>query len=273
MIISLTRIFAGLAFLSLLACAETKSPRDADWYPEDSIFGGVELSMQDDAARYVVMLYDMDSKKICTGTLISPQLVLTAAHCVGRRQNGITLAFGVDPLTGKYISRQSTAFKAHHLFNAATNRNDLAIIRFNSDAPKGYMPAMLPGPSFPVKATYSFSAIGYGRLTGMPPATDKDAQGSGRLRSTDLVINSLSKDEKSFIVGQNGGRGICSGDSGGPALMRLRGSDYVVGVASAVIWSGKNAQKNRDVCADRSMYMNVSRYGTWIRETSQNLLK
>ncbi|MNL01504.1 Trypsin [compost metagenome] len=273
MIITFTRIFAGFAFLAVLACAKSETPRTNNWYQDDSIFGGVELSAQDDAARYVMMLYDVDSKKTCTGTLIAPQLVLTAAHCLGRRQNGITLAFGVDPMTGKYISRQSIAFKAHDLFNSTNNRNDLAIIYFNGEAPRGYMPALVAPTSFPVKATYAFSAVGYGRYSGLPPASEKDAQGSGRLRSTDLKINSISKDEKTFIVGQNSGRGICAGDSGGPALMRLKGRDYVVGVASAVIWSGKDGQKNRDVCADRSMYMNVSRYGPWIRETSQNLLK
>lgn len=273
MIITFSRIFAGFSLLAVLACAKPEASRTGNWNHNDSIFGGTELSTQDDAARYVMMIYDIDSKKICTGTLISPQLVLTAAHCVGRRQDGITLAFGVDPMTGKYISRQSVSFKAHHLFNPTTNRHDLAVIYFKGGAPRGYLPVLVAPTDFPVKATYAFSAVGYGRYSGLPPTTDKDAQGSGRLRSTDLTINSLSKDEKTFIVGQNSGRGICAGDSGGPALMRLKGRDYVVGVASAVIWSGKNEQTNRDVCADRSMYMNVSRYSTWIRETSQNLLQ
>jgi secreted trypsin-like serine protease len=272
MIFTFTRIFAGFAFLTLLACAKSESSRSYNWNHDDSIFGGVELSAQADAARYVMMIYEEDSKKICTGTLIGPQLILTAAHCVGSRQDGITLAFGVDPMSGTYILRKSAGFKTHHLYNSASNRNDLAIIYFKGETPRGYMPALVPAASFPVKETYSFSAVGYGRYSGLPPATEKDSQGSGRLRSTDLIINSISKDEKSFIVGQNNGRGICSGDSGGPALMRLNGHDYVVGVASAVIWSGKEMQKNRDVCADRSMYMNVSRYGTWIREASQNLL-
>ncbi len=266
------RILASLAFFVLLACADSKTFRDS-WAQDNSIIGGTELSAQDDAARYVVMVYDEDSKKICTGTLIGPQLILTAGHCVGRRQDGITLAFGVDPMTGKYIARKSIAFKVHHLYNSSKSLNDLALIYFKGQAPQGYMPAIVAPPSFPVKASYYFSAIGYGRYSGRTPISEKDAQGSGRLRSTDLKIYSISKDEKSFIVGQSTGRGICSGDSGGPALMRLKGRDYVVGVASAVIWSGKDSMGNGNACADRSLYMNVSRYNVWIQETSQYLLK
>jgi secreted trypsin-like serine protease len=272
MIITFMRILASIAFFVLLACAEAETSRDS-WVLDNSIVGGFELSAQDDAARYVVMVYDEDSKKICTGTLIEPQLILTAGHCVGRRQDGITLAFGVDPMTGKYVARKSIAFKVHNLYNSPKNQNDLALIYFQGKVPQGYMPALVAPLSFPVKVTYDFTAVGYGRFTGRPPVTEKDAQGSGRLRSTDLKISSISKDEKSFIVAQNSGRGICSGDSGGPALMRLNGRDYIVGVASAVIWSGKDLQNKGDACSDRSMYMNVSRYGTWIKETSQNLLK
>ena len=255
-----------------MACADSKTTRNA-WLPVDSIIGGVELSAQDDAARYVVMLYDEDLKKLCTGTLIAPQLVITAGHCVGKKQNGITLAFGVNPMSGQYVRRRSVAFKVHDLYNAAKNQNDLAIIRFMGEAPNGYQPAYVAPAGFPVKAPYAFSAVGYGRYSGLPPSSEKDGQGSGRLRSTDLHIKTLSKDEKIFMVGQNMGRGICSGDSGGPALMRLNGKDYIVGVASAVVWSKTNSQKSRDVCSDRSMYMNVSRYGVWIRETSQYLLQ
>jgi hypothetical protein len=63
--------------------------------------------------------------------------------------------------------------------------------------------------------------------------------------------------------------------------MRYQGKDYVVGVASAVSWTVPDEVKadernqyiqNKDVCKEKSIYMNVKNFRTWIDTESKKLL-
>ncbi len=102
------------------------------------------------------------------------------------------------------------------------------------------------------------------------------------LRNVDLQIESFNQNATQFYVNQRSLKGICNGDSGGPAIMRYNNKDYVIGVASAISWSIPGEIKaderdeyleNKDLCAEKSIYMNVKKFRSWIFENSQKLLK
>ncbi|WP_295905235.1 S1 family peptidase [uncultured Bdellovibrio sp.] len=272
---------SSLIVLALTACGGSQSAIDT-LVDSDAIVGGKDTTKDNVISKYVVLIYDNPTKTYCTGLLIKKDVILTAAHCVGADYKGLTLAFGLKPLSGDYVMRSAAKTWVHDKYKKSNSadRNDIALILIKGNAPDGYQTLLLPDSSFPLKAGYTFTAAGYGRISGKKvPSTD--TQGSGFLRNVDLKIDSMSANESQFYVDQKSGQGICSGDSGGPALMRYQGKDYVVGIASAISWSvpseiredeKKQYIDNKDVCAEKSIYMNVKQYRTWIDDGLKKLL-
>lgn len=277
-----TQLYVSSLIVFLLAACggsqqDLKTPLDA------GIIGGKEVSSQSSIAKYVVLVYDKPTETYCTGTLIKPNIILTAAHCVGSNYESLSLAFGVNPLTGNYILRQAANAIANKDYQKekSNQRNDVALILIKGTAPAGYQPLLLPDEQFPLQSSYTFTAAGYGRISGKKEKGD-DPQGSGVLRQVDLQIDSFSTDDMQFYVNQQSAKGICNGDSGGPALMTYKGQNYVVGVASAISWTVPDEIKedqrnqyieNKDFCSEKSIYMNVKKFRTWILENSEKLLK
>lgn len=271
----------SLLVLILWGCG----PENTDYTPSPgdvAIVGGDTTDKDNPIANYVVLIYDNPTKTYCTGTLIKKNLILTAAHCIGAGPEGLSLAFGLNPLSGQYtlIKAHKVAFHSKYKKLNASERNDVALISFKQAAPANYRPVLLPMADFPLQKGLRFTAAGYGRISGKR-TTPNDTQGSGQLRQVELGIVSFSQDETQFYVDQASGKGICSGDSGGPALMRYADKDYVVGVASAISWTIPDEVReeersqyiqNKDVCREKSIYMNVKKYLPWIEENSKKLL-
>lgn len=272
---------SSLIVLTLSACGYSESgysPR-----PEDAaIVGGFTTNKGNTISNYVVLIYDNPTKTYCTGTLIRKNLILTAAHCVGAGPEGLSLAFGLNPLSGTYTLRKAHKTALHDKYKKmnSTDRNDVALISFKEALPANYRPVNLPDSKFPLSKGLTFTAAGYGRISGKKTSVN-DTQGSGLLRNVDVSISHFSVDETQFYIDQKNGKGICNGDSGGPALMRYAGKDYVVGVASAISWTVPDEVKadernqyiqNKDVCKEKSIYMNVKSFLPWIELNSKKLL-
>ncbi|MNJ92838.1 Trypsin-like protease precursor [compost metagenome] len=259
----------SLFVFGLVGCAP--SPQTASFTKDSAIIGGRLTSASSEIAKHLVMIYTEENHSICTGTLIHSRVVLTAAHCVSKEADSMIITFGVDPLSGAYVKRTSDAFIIHDDYNKKEyfNRNDIALIRLSKPAPKAYVPALLPTKKLPLKVDFNFTALGFGRALESPSAQDFK-NNSGRLRETILKIEEIYSEDSQFKVDQQSGRGVCSGDSGGPAIMRFSGKNYVVGIASAVWWQEGTPE---NTCSQKSIYMNVKHYRDWILENLDGLVK
>nr|XP_018666709.1 plasminogen isoform X2 [Ciona intestinalis] len=233
---------------------------------------------------WVVQLRDND-EHFCVGTLIAPQWVATAAHCM--KEKGITsgrqndtkwsILVGQHSLTGFDNSSQTIGFYSvtmHNYTNIDIPRNDIALIKLNHPVVMGNQSGVICLPGWrgenPEPGTKCWVA-GWGRNT---PVTDEEAP---TLHHADIPILSNSRcrryndrrrdysnipDDVICAGYDAGGVDACKGDSGGP-LMCLRSDDtwYLAGVVS---WGYGCAQPNTP-----GVYTRVSHYLNWIYNTLQ----
>jgi V8-like Glu-specific endopeptidase len=159
---------------------------------------------------------------VCSGTLIAPRVVLTAAHCL--REQGVggswEVYFGAPvggDAQGRFVVVTDTV--THPAWNDQTHEFDLALVRLADAAPVAAAPfAQTALPSSLVGATVR--AVGYGTTA---PGSDPD----GQRRQATLRVSSL--DANVFAADAVAGDS-CGGDSGGPVFADLGAGEELVGV-------------------------------------------
>lgn len=165
----------------------------------------------------------VNSKGLCTGTLIAKNWVATAAHCIVSTDATKT-SVGIN---GK--SYGSDLVKIHPLFKAEAFSlgNDLALIRLKEAVPATIKPAALARTP-PVPGLY-VAIVGFG-LTGTG-ATGQTG-GAGVKRYGFTKIDFVLSPHILWTFDSNEKYSIAQGDSGGPAF--LDGTATLAGIASGI---------------------------------------
>ncbi len=159
---------------------------------------------------------------VCTATLVSPRVLLTAAHCLPDGSTPVAF-FGSAPQSGG-ITIPVIATARHPHFDAATLANDVAMALLGEAAPAGATPWPLPtAPLDPSSVGLPLRIVGFG-------ATGPSDTSPPQKRTGTTTIASLSAETLTFDASPSQ---TCTGDSGGPAFATIGGVETLVGVTSS----------------------------------------
>jgi secreted trypsin-like serine protease len=159
----------------------------------------------------------------CSGTLIAPDIFLTAAHC-GEDGERVSVTFDTAYKAGDKV--YAGTFEADPLYNQSqSDPHDIAVVVLDKDV-RGITPAQLPeaGSLSSLAGSQRFTSVGYGayEVTNGPGGhqylyDDVRMVATGTLNAINPAWLRISMNPST------GNGGTCYGDSGGPNFLGTTG--------------------------------------------------
>jgi V8-like Glu-specific endopeptidase len=188
----------------------------------------------------------------CSGTLISPTVFLTAAHC-GEDGERVGVTFDTAYQAGDKV--YAGTFHADPLYGSAqSDPHDIAVVVFDKPI-KGITPARLPaaGSLSNLSGSQEFTSVGYGayEVTNQPGGhqylyDDVRMVATGTLNAINPSWLRISMNPST------GNGGTCYGDSGGPNFLGTTNIVAAITITGDAVCRSTNVDYRLDTASARA---------------------
>lgn len=255
-------IVSGLVSLAVARGATLGAPVGG-FEVESVVIGGRPVAPEERIARVTVRLMRW-GQFACSGTLIAPNLVLTAAHCVEKIDEVELRGFFVGFWNHEYVEVESFKMHPRHRrhnvmwgLGGQIRFYDLAVLKLKGNAPRGAETALLPsGPLFSISQLEVILA-GFGRTSADP----KGPAGHLHVALTRVTRQWETKSQPPHLYATR--ISACKGDSGGPLYLMSQDRFVVMGVHSA-----GNCKPPHNQSRSEDVHSHVA----WIHQVANELL-
>ena len=228
--------------------------------PASAMVGGAPESSSGIAASVITIVGSRGN--FCSGALIAPDLVLTAAHCLHGNTDTKIVLYDASRTP---MLRDVRRVALHPQFNpqgiaARRASADVALLQLSQPLSKPV--AALGVPLEPIAAGQSFGIAGIG------VTRPGDGKSGGVVRAAQLVSTSQPGRLQIRLVdpatqATSAGLGACTGDSGAPVVQQQSGRTILVGVVS---WS--TGPNNTAGCGGLTGVTPLTLYRDWVVQTA-----
>lgn len=231
--------------------------------PAAAIVGGARNAGA--TGKHIVMIVGARGNRgtLCTGTALTRDLVLTAAHCMAEGRYQIIPSMGAAATPIGAIARHPRYDAQSYARGRVTA--DVALIKLAVPLPDHISPAPLAAEGEVVAAGDRLLIAGFGVTV-----EGKDTS-TGLARVVDLIVTGRPGTLQIRLVdpatrGERSGLGACIGDSGGPAFRKNVDKLMVIGVIN---WSTGPAES--EGCGGMTGVTPLTLYRGWVVEQAAKM--